>query len=563
MILEINNLNMPLNYSFTQLINKCKTKLKTNNIKNIYKLKESVDARNKNTVHYVLNVGVEVDNKYKNKFKYKIIEVDYDGLSYKKISYTKSPVIVGFGPSGIFAGLALSKMGLNPIIVEQGKDVDSRKEDVNNFWNNRKLNKNSNVQYGEGGAGTFSDGKLNTNINDKYNRKVINEFIMAGAPKEIYYNSKPHIGSDNLPTVVKNIRETIIKNGGKILFNHKFVNFSTKNNKINKVFIKNLQTNDIIEIETDNLILAIGHSAFETFKVLYDNNVNLQPKPFAIGVRIEQNQSLINFSQYGESAKYLKSADYKLVTHLNNGRSVFTFCMCPGGQVVASNCEENSIVTNGMSNFARNLSNSNSAILVNVKPDDFMNGNVLDGFTFQRKYEKLAFELGGSNYNAPCQKVKDFLSCNKSKNCTKFSIKIKKLDKNIKKYKKNAKKTLFLQKNDIFFQNNQNIINPSYKPNVTFCDISKCLPDFVTESLKQALPIFNSKIKHFADDNCILTAIETRTSCPVQIVRNESGQSNIEGLYPIGEGAGYAGGIMTSALDGIYCAEKIYNKLQS
>ncbi len=554
MILEIDNINMPVNYTDAELERKIRQKLKINEKKNfkIHKLRESIDARKKSNVHYTLNIGVEIEG-YKNFLHFKEIQVDYTGLHYEKKKISQPPIVVGFGPSGIFCALALSEMGLNPIVIEQGKDVDERAKDVQNFWNDRKLNIYSNVQNGEGGAGAFSDGKLTTNINSPYNKKVLNEFILAGAPKEIYYKSKPHIGSDNLPNVIKNIRQKIIKNGGKVLFNRKFLDILTKNNEIIGIRVLNLENHCVEELNTQHLILAVGHSAIDTFEILYKNKIDMSPKPFAMGVRIEQNQKLINQSQYGNFAKYLGSADYKLVTHLENGRSVFTFCMCPGGEVIASSSEEGTIVTNGMSNFKRDLDNANSAVLVNVSPKDFIKGSVLDGLYFQRFYEKLAYQLGGNNYNAPCQKVKDFLG--KSTKIIKKTLKKRVFDIKI------TKNVIFLQKNSKFLIKTTELIKATYKPNVTYCDISKCLPDFVTSALREALPILNSKVAHFADDDCLLTAIESRTSCPIQITRDESGQSNIKGLYPIGEGAGYAGGIMTSALDGIYCAEKIYNAL--
>lgn len=555
MILELTNLNLKVDYNDDDLKIKCCKKLnaKASDIIKIHKLRESIDARKKDDVHYVLNVGVEVTKNYKNKKHLKETNVDYSGLSYKKIETDSRPVIIGFGPSGMFTGLALSKMGLNPIIFEQGKDVDTRKIDVENFWQNGILNIHSNIQFGEGGAGTFSDGKLNTNINNELNRKIYNEFIIAGAPKEIYYKSKPHIGSDNLPQIIKNIRKTICNNGGEILFNHKLKNLIIENNKIIGAKIVNLENKEEKIINTNHLILAIGHSTLDTFEMLKENNIQLKPKPFAIGVRIEQNQKKINFSQYGNYAPYLPSADYKIVTHLDNGRSVFTFCMCPGGHVIASTCEEGTIVTNGMSNFKRDAENANSALLVNVTPKDYFHGNVLDGFYFQRKYEHKAFEIAGENYSAPIQTVGDFLAKND-----------KKLQNNAKNNEKTRNNNVFYEKCDNYTQNTtlcSDTISPTYRPNVHYCNIEECLPEFVTESLKQALPILNNKVKHFADDDCLLTAIETRTSCPVIIVRDSDGETNIKGLYPIGEGAGFAGGIMTSAIDGINCAERIYRKL--
>lgn len=555
MAIELNNLRLDVNYTDEQLKEKCakKLKIKIDNITTIHKIKESIDARKKDDVHKILNVAVDVKTMNKNLNLLKNIKVDYSGLKYAKKAFKNRPIVVGFGPSGMFCALALSEMGLNPIVIEQGKDVDSRKTDIDQFWNNAHLNEFSNVQFGEGGAGTFSDGKLTTNNNSKLNRKILNEFVLAGAPNEIYYKSKPHIGSDNLPIVVKNIRQKIIKNGGQIFFQHKFNDLEFMNENLLKVKCLSLEENKVLEFETSHLILAIGHSDYATFKLLKDKKITMQPKPFAIGVRIEQNQKKINFAQYGNFAKYLPSADYKLVEHLENGRNVFTFCMCPGGQVVASSCEEGTVVTNGMSNFARNLENANSALLVNVLVADFYNGDVLDGFKFQKKYEKLAFEIGGKNYSAPVQSVGDFLN-------NKLEFK----ENFIKNNEKNIKNAILSSKNDKSDKKNEKeqiYINPTYRPKTTYCEIKNCLPPFVTESLKIALPRLNSKIDGFADESNLLTAIETKTSCPVQILRNEFGESNIPCVYPIGEGAGYAGGIMTSAVDGVLCAEKIYDKI--
>lgn len=422
----------------------------------------------------------------------------------------------------MFAGLALARMGLKPIIIEQGKCVEERQKDVNEFWQNGKLNKFSNVQFGEGGAGTFSDGKLNSNISNAYCKKVIQELHNFGAPKEILYLSKPHIGSDNLQKIVKNIREEIIKLDGKVLFNTKFCDFTLENNKLSQILVKNVETNKEDFIQTNHLLLCVGHSARDVFELLHKRGINLQQKPFAMGVRIEQSQEKINEGQYGKGYdKRLPNADYKLVEHLDNGRSVFTFCMCPGGQVVASSSNDGEIVTNGMSYFARNGKNANSALLVNVTPEDYGSPHPLAGIYFQAKYEKLAYQLGGGNFTAPAQTVKNFLGKGETKSH----------------------------------------IGATYRPNVKWTDISKCLPEFVTNSLKEALPKLNNKLKGFADDGNLLIAIESRSSCPLTILRDENFQSNIQGIYPVGEGAGYAGGIISSAQDGIKVSESIYNQI--
>ena len=443
-------------------------------------------------------------------------------LEFDKKKSDKKFVVVGFGPSGMFAALTLARMGLNPIIIEQGKEVEEREKDIKNFFENRIINKYSNVQFGEGGAGTFSDGKLNSNLNNDYCKMVINEFYKFGAPKEITYINKPHIGSDNLKIVVKNIREHIKSLGGKFMFSNTLSDIIVKNNQIADIIIKNTQTQEEKVLRVDYLFLCVGHSARDTFKMLYNNDVEMKQKPFAMGVRIEQKQSDINLSQYGkESIDGLPNADYKLVSHLPNKRSIFTFCMCPGGQVMASSSDEGEVVTNGMSCFARDKENANSAVLINVTPEDYKSDHPLAGLDFQAKYERLAFELGGSNFNAPAESVGSFVK-----------------NKNIK-----------------------STINYSYRPNLTFTKIERCLPDFVSDSLKLGLPMLNQKLKNFAKDENLLIAIESRSSCPLTIIRDENFESNIKGLYPVGEGAGYAGGIMSSAQDGIKVAMKVYEKL--
>lgn len=521
-MIKLDNLKITPPFSQEKLLIICAKTLKIHekSIKKVKILKKSLDARRKSNIFYLVSAGLELDKKYQEKFKnLEFHEQDFS-LVYPQKSIPLSPVVVGFGPSGMFAGLVLARMGLYPIILEQGKKVDEREKDVQEFWQNRKLNPYSNVQFGEGGAGTFSDGKLNSNVHNDYCKSVLYELAKFGAPQEILYNSKPHIGSDKLKDVVKNIREEILALGGKIYFSHKMIDFNHENGTLTSVTALDLNTQKEIIFQTNHLLLCVGHSGRSTFKLLYDKGVTLSQKPFAMGVRIEQKQADINFAQYGEASKYLPNADYKLVTHLENGRSVFTFCMCPGGEVVASSSEEGMIVTNGMSEFARNKENANSALLVNVIPQDYNSPHPLAGIWFQEKFERLAFEEGGGNYNAPAQSVGDFLGV----------------------------KT----KSDI---------TPTYRPNITYTQIQKCLPDFVTQSIRMALPILDKKLNGFGKNENLLIAIESRSSCPLTINRDENYMSSIKGLYPVGEGGGYAGGIISSAQDGIKVAEKIYENL--
>lgn len=522
-MIKLDQIKVNVDYKTDDIIKICAKKLKidTKNIQKIEILKKSIDARRKPNIFYILSVGLELRGNLEKKFSELLFKKPDLNLNYQKKTYPLSPVVVGFGPSGIFASLCFARMGLKPVVIEQGKKVDEREKDVLSFWNERKLNKYSNVQFGEGGAGTFSDGKLNSNVSNIYCKKAIYEFFKHGAPEEILYESKPHIGSDKLKSVVQNIRNEIISLGGKMYFSTKFVDFSSKNNKIDEVFAENVETGEKISFKTNHLVLCVGHSGRECFENLYKKGVEMQQKPFAMGVRIEQKQEDINILQYGKGySKLLPSADYKLVAHLPNGRSIFTFCMCPGGEVVASSSSEGEIVTNGMSNFARDKENANSALLINVSPADFDSPHPLAGMYFQEKYERLAFEIGGKNYNAPAESVGGFLG-------------------------KNVNTT----------------INPTYRPNITITDISKCLPDFVADGLRQGIPLLNSKANGFAKDENLLIAIESRSSSPVTIVRDENYECNIKGIYPVGEGAGYSGGIVTSAQDGIKVAEKIYSNI--
>ncbi len=523
-MIKLEQVSLPLKYDNGDIKKAVaeKLKIKSSDITDFEIVKLSIDARRKPNIKYIASVAVCLPESIEQKFANLAYDNTKKYLEYPQIPSNKKIAIIGFGPSGMFAGLALARMRLCPLIIEQGKRVDEREKDVLDFWQNRKLNKFSNVQFGEGGAGTFSDGKLNTNLNNEYCKIVTNEFLKMGAPEEIGYVAKPHIGSDKLKIVVKNIREEIIALGGEFKFSTKMIDIFVKNNVVSGIKLQNVLTNEVFEEDVDFVLLCVGHSARDTFSLLESKKAKIEQKPFAMGVRIEQKQQDINMAQYGkEKIDGLPNADYKLVEHLENGRSIFTFCMCPGGEVVASSSGDSEIVTNGMSNFARNKENANSAVLVNILPSDFESNDPLAGVLFQEKYEKLAFEIGGGDFSAPAESVGSFLNDDECKA-------------------------------DICH---------SYRPNLKFCKIKDCLPEIVVESLKIGLPRLNRKLNGFAKDSNLLIAIESRSSSPVTIVRNENFESNISGLFPVGEGAGYAGGIMSSAQDGIKVAEAIYKKI--
>lgn len=484
--------------------------------------RKSIDARKKGSILFVYTVDVEVSNEDQalghlmGKGISKTPESPKISPVFGSRALSESPVIIGMGPAGMFAGLILSRYGYMPVILERGKDVDERTADINRFWNTGLLNTDSNVQFGEGGAGTFSDGKLTTLINDKRCHIVLEEFVKAGAPDEILYKSKPHIGTDLLKTTVKSIRQQIISNGGDVRFNSKVTDFETENGEIKAVIVNGNE-----RISCRVVLLAIGHSARDTFEVLHKSGVAMTQKPFSIGVRIEHLQSMIDEAQYGGLAGHeaLGAADYKLSYHSKSGRSAYTFCMCPGGYVVAAASEGNGVVSNGMSEYKRDGKNANSALLVGVAPDDFGSEHPLAGIDFQRKWESLAYMAGGGSYKAPAQLVEDFL-------------------------------------NDRISTGWGEVL-PTYKPGVAFADMRSCLPGYVIDTLKEAIMYFGTRLKGFDRGDSILTGVETRSSSPVRITRDMDYQSNIKGLYPIGEGSGYAGGIMSSAVDGLRIAEKI------
>ncbi len=478
--------------------------------------KKSIDARKKDDVHFNYSINISLKDEKKYKHLKKVPKINLNPINIKRESNI-SPIIIGAGPAGLFAALTLVQNGFKPIILEQGQPVEERQKSVDNFLKTGNLNTFSNVQFGEGGAGTFSDGKLTTGINNPLCKKVLEEFYKFGAPEQILYLSKPHIGTDNLINIIHNMREYIISQGGKFLFNEKVIDFNIKNNNIYSVIHQNTKNSSINEIVTDTVFLAIGHSARDTFEKLYEKGFSMEKKNFSVGLRIEHEQSMINSSQYGNITKLnLPPAEYKLAYHSINGRSCYTFCMCPGGTVMASSSEKNTIVTNGMSKFLRNGTNSNSAILVNIVPNDFETSSPLAGIYFQKDLETKAFILGGKNYYAPIQRVEDYLKDIKS---------------------------------DYI-----GIIKPTYMPGVTLSNLNSIFPKFINNTLKEGILYFDKKLKGFANPDAILTGVETRSSSPVRIIRNENFISNIKGVYPCGEGAGYAGGIMSAAVDGIKCA---------
>lgn len=508
-----------------EIIKKIAKKIKVdfNDISNLVIEKQSLDARDKNEIFYVYECSFKVKNESDvlrknkgNKDLFKMIDKSYHFDKIGTIKLNKRPVVVGCGPAGLFSALLLAEKGYKPLIIERGEQVDKRIEDVNSFWKDGKLNKNSNVQFGEGGAGTFSDGKLNTLIKDVGNRgrKVFNVFVECGAPREILYSYKPHIGTNKLVSVVKNLREKIISLGGEFRFNTCLTNINVEDNKLKSIEVNN---NEIIDTEV--LVLAIGHSARDTFKMLYDLGIKMESKPFAVGLRVEHKQDMINLSQYGEKYKdILDPATYKLTYKASNNRGVYSFCMCPGGYVVNSSSEEGCLVVNGMSNYERESKNSNSAIVVTVNKEDF-GESVLDGVKFQRNLENLAYN--SCNGKIPVQTLDGF-----------NNNKIEEL-KDVK---------------------------PLVKGRYELADLNKILPKEICDSIKEAFPYFGKKIKGFDKGDTILFGVESRTSSPIRIVRDENFISSIEGIYPCGEGCGYAGGITSSAIDGIKVSEKIIEK---
>ena len=481
-------------------------------------VKRSLDARKKKEIHYIYSVDVQVKKEKYYLSKPNVIKTPtkkYILPTFGDKELSHRPIIIGMGPAGLFCGLELAKAGYSPLILERGEDVDRRVKSVEAFWSGEKLNEESNVQFGEGGAGTFSDGKLNTLVKDPYGRhqKVLDTFVSFGAPSEIAYINKPHIGTDRLRLVVKNIREEIIRLGGEVRFLSKVTDLCMEENQIRAVIVNGKE-----KIPCEAVVLAIGHSARDTFEMIHLHELEMEAKSFAIGVRMEHLQDVIGNTQYGPIYKKLPAADYKVVHQCTNGRGVYSFCMCPGGFVVNASSEEERLAVNGMSNYNRNEKNANSAIIVTVTPDDFDEKDCMAGVSFQRKWESLAYKEGKGA--VPVQRFADF---------------------------KENKET-----------NKLGIIKPNIKGNYTLSNLRNCLPTFVSESLIEGIEAFEKKIPGFSNEDAILSGVETRTSSPLRIVRDENSlESNKRGIYPCGEGAGYAGGIVSAAMDGIKVYEKI------
>lgn len=498
-------------------------------------LKKSLDARKKPVLFYVYTVDVTVKKEKEIKKHLKNTSNIYFHETSSAYTWEASgeqllshrPVIIGTGPAGLFCGYHLARMGYKPILLERGAQVDERIRDVNQFWNGKSLNKNSNVQFGEGGAGTFSDGKLNTLVNDRFgrNHEVLKIFVEHGAPQHILYESKPHIGTDVLAEVVKNMRNSIQSMGGEVKFHHLVKDFvlNASNSKITGLQIENTKTQDMFLLETDIVVLAIGHSARDTFEKLLSHQFHMEAKPFAVGVRMEHPQSLINESQYGKNApERLPAAPYKLAVTLENGRGVYTFCMCPGGYVVNASSEEGRLAVNGMSYSGRDGKNANTAVIVTVTPEDFGTESILSGMEFQRKLEERAYQEGKGKI--PVQLFGDF-------------------------------------KNHIP-SSGPGTIEPQLKGAYSWGNVRNIFPDDIASSLEEGILKFDQKIKGYAKDDAVLSGVESRTSSPVRILRDDTLQSNYRGVYPCGEGAGYAGGITSAAMDGLKVAESISQTFQ-
>jgi uncharacterized protein len=554
-MLRLSDLTLPLDHTDEELQAAIISKLDlaVEELLSFSLFKRSYDARKKHKILLVYQLDVALtalaEQRVSEQFSKQSFIRPSPDTSYQFVANTaenfpedkqQRPIVIGFGPCGMLAALVLAQMGLKPIVLERGQDVRQRTKDTWGLWREGKLNTESNVQYGEGGAGTFSDGKLYSQVKDKryLGRKVLTEFVKAGAPEEIMYVSKPHIGTFKLVTMVENIRNEIIELGGEIRFGCKVETIhrqplegesskdtgdSSKgeNGQITGVTISN-SSGSGETLHSHHIILAIGHSARDSFQMLLEQGVYIEPKPFSIGFRIEHPQSIIDKAQFGEQAGHpiLGSADYKLVHHCKNGRSVYSFCMCPGGTVVAATSEEGHVVTNGMSQYSRNERNANSAIVVGIEPEKDYPGHPLAGIDLQQKLEVLAYKLGGENYYAPAQLVGDFLE---DKPSTALGT-----------------------------------VTPSYTPGITLGDLSEALPKFAIEAIREAIPEFEKKIKGFSMADAVLTGVETRTSAPIYIRRGKDFQNiNTQGLYPAGEGAGYAGGILSAGIDGIKVAEAV------
>lgn len=522
-MIRIRDIALPPEHDANQLLFEASRMLKVSGskIKKLSIVRRSVDARKKPDVRIVYTIDVAIDGNEQKLLrqsgckKAAIAKKEYYKVPKIGELPEKRPVIVGFGPAGMFAALVLAMAGRKPLVLERGADAKTRHEKVADFFTTGKLDTKTNVQFGEGGAGTFSDGKLNTGVNNPRIGWILEQFVKFGAREDILFDAKPHIGTDILLEVVQNLRRRVMELGGEVRFNTQVTGICVENGRITGVMVGDERVN------CDTVILAVGHSARDTFQMLQDMQIPMEPKPFAMGVRIEHKQKMIDSAQYGAVDLPLPPADYKLVKHLD-GKTVYTFCMCPGGHVVAAASEEGGIVTNGMSYADRDGENANAALLVTVNPEEFPFDGPLGGMHWQRSIEEKAFSLT-YGYCAPAQKVGDFLSGRASTGA--------------------------------------GSVEPTYKPGVHWCDLHKVLPESITNALEEALPLLDGSLKGFADADAVLTAPETRSSSPVRILRDESRQSAVSGLYPCGEGAGYAGGIMSAAIDGMMTAEAVIEGL--
>ena len=524
-MIRIRDISLPPEHNAHQLRFEAAQLLRISNskIRQVKIVRRSVDARKKPDIKIIYTIDVVVDGNENKILKQSgckrasIAPVSYYKAPKPMAADEKRPVVVGFGPAGMFAALILAMAGQKPLVLERGEDARTRHEKVEKFWQTGELDPRSNVQFGEGGAGTFSDGKLNTGVNNPRIGWVLEQFVKAGAREDILYDAKPHVGTDVLLTVVQNLRKRIIDLGGEVRFNSQVVDFLSENGQLT-----GLELQDGSAVECDTAIFAIGHSARDTFEMLLEKSVPMEPKPFAMGVRIEHKQTMIDESQYGVHNPVLPPADYKLVQHLEDG-TVYTFCMCPGGHVVAAASEEGRVVTNGMSYADRDGENANAALLVTVNPAEFPMEGTLGGMYWQREIEEAAYRASGS-YRAPAQLVGDFLEKRASTGA--------------------------------------GAVAPTYRPGVHWCDLHEVLPEKISRCLAEALPRLDNNLRGFASPDAVMTAPETRSSSPVRILRDETRQSSVRGLYPCGEGAGYAGGIMSAAIDGIQTAEAILDALK-